>query len=85
MKTKAAAGAPHTAALPPPTSGGAAEPEVLELLDAPAIEARREAAQILKVIGTAKSAAPLEQAASDKYPLLSMFAKQALKDVKERK
>ena len=65
--------------------GGAAEPEVLKLLDAPAIEARREAAQILKVIGTAASTAPLEKAASDKYLLLAMFAKQALKDVKERK
>ena len=65
--------------------GGAAEPEVLKLLDAPAIEARREAAQILKVIGTAASAASLEKAASDKDLLLAMFAKQALKDLKERK
>ena len=65
--------------------GGAAEPEVLKLLDASAIEARREAAQILKVIGTAASTAPLEKAASDKDLLLAMFAKQALKDVKERK
>ena len=65
--------------------GGAAEPEVLKLLGASAIEARREAAQILKVIGTAASTAPLEKAASDKDLLLAMFAKQALKDVKERK
>lgn len=65
--------------------GRVAEPEVLKLLADTKAEVRREACQILKAIGTAASVTALEKAASDKDQLVSMFAKQALKDVKERK
>ena len=65
--------------------GRAAEPEVLKLLADTRPEPRREACQILKTIGSPASLPALEKAASDGDQLVAMFAKQALKDVKERK
>ncbi|GDY18838.1 hypothetical protein LBMAG56_01830 [Verrucomicrobiota bacterium] len=65
--------------------GRVAEPEVLKLLADTRPETRREACQILKTIGSSASLPALEKAASDGDQLTAMFAKQALKDVKERK
>jgi len=59
--------------------GAAAEDAVLKLLEQGKAEQRRDACQILKVIGTKKSAAALEKAASDSDALVAMFAKDALK------
>ncbi len=65
--------------------GPIAESAVLTLLKSTVIDQRREAAQILKQIGTAKSVAALEKAEKDSDPLVKMFAGQALKEVTKRK
>ncbi len=64
--------------------GDAAEPAVLKLLEDKSAEVRRDACQILKVIGTKKSAAALEAASRDSDGLVALLAKQALEEASKR-
>lgn len=65
--------------------GEVAEDAVLKLLTEAKPEPRREACQILTVIGTQKCIAALEKAASDGDGIVALHAKNALKEVTSRK
>lgn len=61
--------------------GATAEPAVLKLLDGPNLAARREACQLLKVIGTPQSLPALNATARGADSLLALLAREAIKAV----
>ncbi len=65
-------------------AGPSAEPAVLKLLENPDSGVRKEAASILKTIGTKESVAALEKAANDPDVFVKNSAKEALTAVQGR-